>query len=282
MTEQSDHELVEAARAGDQDALEALLDRHQPRIYRFSMKMCRDPEDAQDILQETLLAMARTVGNFRGASSISTWLWTIARSFCIKKRRRSKFAPEREESLDASDGEGEAARVADPGPGPDQVLADREIREAVDRAIDTLDPMYREVLMLRDVEGLGAREVSEVLGLSVDAVKSRLHRARVAVRREVAPLLGPGDEELETAAARAPGETCPDILELWSRNLEGEISPDLCAEMERHVAACGGCRAACESLKRTLAVCRTSTTPQVPASVQEAVRRAVRKLETED
>jgi RNA polymerase sigma-70 factor (ECF subfamily) len=270
--ENSDLELVKAARAGNQSALEILLERHQPRIYRFGMKMCRDPEDAQDILQETLLAMARTVGNFRGTSSISTWLWTIARSFCIKKRRKSKFAPEREESLDADDGPREAAHlVVDPAPDPEQILEDRELRAAVDDAIDSLDPMYREVLVLRDVEGLTAREVSEVLGLGVEAVKSRLHRARVAVRTRVAPLLG--------AAPPAPaGESCPDILDLWSRNLEGEISPDLCAEMERHVATCGTCRASCDSLKRTLAICRTSATPEVPISVQDAVREAIRKL----
>src|SRR6187397_3346990 len=98
---------------GDRQALEALLERHQAQVYRFGMKMCRDPEDAADVLQDTLFAMARGVRDFRGASSLSTWLYTIARSFCIKKRRRSKFAPAAERSLD-SDVELEAARLADP------------------------------------------------------------------------------------------------------------------------------------------------------------------------
>ena len=102
------------------------------------------------------------------------------------------------------------------------------------------------------------------------------------MRKQVAPLLAPGAADTGPAPAPAPDETCPDIPELWSRNLEGEISSDLCAEMERHVAACGRCRAACDTLKRTLAVCRTSSTPQVPISVQEAVRKAVRKLSAED
>jgi RNA polymerase sigma-70 factor (ECF subfamily) len=265
MEDTSDSHLVEAARAGDSGALETLIERYQPRVYRFGLKMCRTPEDAEDILQDTLLAMARTVHAFRGGSSISTWLWSIARSFCIKKRRRSKFAPEREESLEAG---AEARRMPDPARLPDEAVAGEEIRAAIDAAIDALDPMYREVLVLRDVEGLRAPEVAEVLGVSVEAVKSRLHRARVAVRTRVAPLLGiPG-------AAGA----CPDVLLLFSRHLEGEIGPDLCAEMERHLAACGRCRADCDSLKRTLALCQAAPPPRVPAAIQASIRTAVRKL----
>jgi RNA polymerase sigma-70 factor (ECF subfamily) len=267
-----DQELVAAARAGDRAALELLLERFEPRIYRFGMKMCRHPEDAEDILQETLVAMARSVGDFRGASSLSTWLWTIARSFCLKKRRRSKFAPAREESLEDPATSGAVRAVADPGRGPDQEVADRELRDALEAAIDRLDPMYREVLVLRDVEGLTAPEVATVLDLSIEAVKSRLHRARLAVRAEVAPLFA------APSAETAPGGTCPDVLLLWSRNLEGEVNPELCAELERHVAACARCRAACDSLKHTLALCRTTAAPAVPPSIQEAVRRAIREL----
>jgi RNA polymerase sigma-70 factor (ECF subfamily) len=84
MADRTDTDLLTSARAGDGAALEELLLRHQPRIYRFGMKMCRDPEDASDVLQDTLLAMARTIADFRGASSLSTWLYTITRSFCIK------------------------------------------------------------------------------------------------------------------------------------------------------------------------------------------------------
>ena len=96
----SDDDLLEAARTGDKLALEALLEKHQADVYRFGMKMCRNPEDAKDVLQDTLLAMARGVRDFRGSSSLSTWLYTIARSYCIKKRRRSKSAPEEERSRD--------------------------------------------------------------------------------------------------------------------------------------------------------------------------------------
>ena len=267
MADLSDTELVASARAGNGAALEELLVRHQPRIYRFGMKMCRDPEDASDVLQETLLAMARTIGDFRGASSLSTWLYTITRSFCIKKRRKSKFAPAVEESLDSiTPAERESLRGASRGPEED--LAGREVQEILDRAIGSLDPVSREVLVLRDVEGLSAPEVAEVLGLRVEAVKSRLHRARIAIRNLVAPAL--------LAPAETPAAECPDVLALFSRHLEGDIGPDLCARMEEHLEGCSHCRGTCDSLKRTLALCRSHGAPEVPADVQRAVRAALR------
>jgi RNA polymerase sigma-70 factor (ECF subfamily) len=251
MSDRSD-DLLERARKGDRDALDTLLAHHQAQIYRFGLKMCRDPEDAEDVLQDTLFAMARGVRDFRGASSISTWLYAIARSFCMKKRRRSKFAPAEERSLD-SDAVLEAGRLADPAKQPDEALAGQELEVALDRAIGGLEPMYREVLLLRDVEGLTAPEVAEVLGISVQAVKSRLHRARLSVRARVAPLLGAPAES--TAAADS---TCPDILKVFSQYLEGEISPKVCATMEQHLDSCLRCRTACDSLKRTLALCHAS------------------------
>ena len=98
------------------------------------MKMCRDPEDAKDVLQDTLLAMARGVRDFRGASSISTWLYTIARSFCIKKRRRSKFAPEEERSLD-TDAAAEAKHLADPARPRTKRSPGKQVERALEQAI---------------------------------------------------------------------------------------------------------------------------------------------------
>lgn len=270
-TVSSDEHLLASARAGNGQALEQLLERHQAQVYRFGMKMCRDPEDAKDVLQDTLLAMARGVRDFRGASSISTWLYSIARSFCIKKRRRSQFAPAEERSLD-TDVSAEARGLADPGEAPDETLAGKQVEQALESAILALEPMYREVLLLRDVEGLTAPEVAEVLGVSVQAVKSRLHRARLSVRQRVAPLLG---VNLELPAA-APG-ACPDVLALFSQHIEDEISSEVCADMERHLEACGRCRGACESLRKTLALCRTSShATAIPASVQASVKVALR------
>jgi RNA polymerase sigma-70 factor, ECF subfamily len=276
MRDEADNLLLERARAGDAEAIEALLERHQAQVYRFGMKMCRDPEDAKDVLQDTLLSMARGVRDFRGASSISTWLYTIARSFCIKKRRRSKFAPEEERSLD-TEMIAEGRQLADPGQSPEEALAGKQVRHALEQAIRGLEPMYREVLLLRDVEGLTAPEVAEVLGVTVQAVKSRLHRARLSVRAQVAPLLG-----IAIDGAAAPG-ACPDVLTLFSQHLEGEIRVDVCAEMERHLQACDRCRGTCDSLKRTLALCHTTgPAAEVPTSVQTSVKIALRNFLAEN
>jgi RNA polymerase sigma-70 factor (ECF subfamily) len=262
-----DTALVDAARGGDRQALEQLLAQHQARVYRFGKRMCGDDEDAQDVLQETLIAAARTLPEFRGASSVSTWLYSIARSFCIKKRRTSKFAPVHVESLEEH--AEHAAGLPDPGRSPEEDLAGRELRATLDAAIAELEPMYREVLVLRDVEGLSAPEVGEALGLTVEAVKSRLHRARVAVRERVAPMLG------HPVGGTAPGPGCRDVVELFSRRLEGEIDGSACAELEGHLKGCSTCRGQCDTLRATLTLCKRSGDAPVPPAVERSVRQAL-------
>jgi RNA polymerase sigma-70 factor (ECF subfamily) len=251
-------------------ALERLLVRYQPHLYRFGLRMCGNADDAGDVAQESLMSMARSLRDFRGDSSVSSWLYTIARRFCLKKRRRSKFSPAWQESLDAPGTEA-VQRLADPSPSPEQTASNRELAAALTQAIDALDPPQREVLILRDVEGFSAPEVARIVGLSVDAVKSRLHRARVAVRQALVPAF----RDPSTGSTRGP--TCPDVLPLFSQHLEGEIDPSVCATMEAHLAQCSHCRHACESLKRTLAVCRELPTPVVPPSLAASIRAALRE-----
>ena len=110
----TDDELLGALRSGDDQAMTLLLERYAPAVYRFGAKMCRDPEDAKDIVQDTLLAAARGLHEFRGGASLSTWLFTIARSFCIKKRRKRVGAPDEVLSLEA----GDARTIATPSRRP--------------------------------------------------------------------------------------------------------------------------------------------------------------------
>ncbi len=268
---ETDEELLEAARGGDRRALERLLERHHREIYRFGMKMCREEEDAKDVLQDTLIAAVRAIPDFRGASAVSTWLYTIARSFCIKKRRTSKFAPEHIESLDVH--HDQATQIPDGRRSPEEDTADRQLKAVLDAAIAELDPMYREVIVLRDVEGLSAAEVAEVMGLSVEAVKSRLHRARLSVRERVAPHLAPAAQP-----APQPGPGCQDVVTMFSRRLEGEIDGDACAELERHLETCASCRGRCESLRETLRLCKRSGAAPVPARVERSVREALQRF----
>lgn len=264
----TDAELLAKLRAGEDDALTALLARHAPTVLRFAMKMCRDRADADDVLQETLWAAARGLRDLRGESAISTWLYTVARSHCIKKRRRSKHAPTDLVPLDAA----EAADLPSASGAPDEAASRRELGAALEQAIGSLDDDAREVVVLRDAEGLSAAEVADVLGISVDAVKSRLHRARAALRSRLAPLIEPATPTVPSDPA------CPDIVDVLSRHLEGEIGPDACAAMEHHVATCTSCSAACGSLRRSLALCDASRERPLPPGAAEGVRRAIENV----
>jgi len=161
---------------------------HADRIYRFAQRVCRGEEDARDLVQETFLNAYRGLAQFRGDAQLSTWLYRIAIRACMAMRRRRKGEPERELSLDefipTDDGE---LRLQIPASGltPEEALANKQLRRALNAAIHALPRKYRVVLVLRDMEGLSAKEVGEIMGLNERAVKSRLHRARLFVRREL-------------------------------------------------------------------------------------------------
>ncbi len=269
-------QLLERIRSRDARAMDLLLTQLQPSVYRFGLKMCRNDADAEDILQETLLAVSRGVDGFRGDSSLLTWAFTIARSFCIKKRRKSKFAPKQLESLHDSSNQNiqQIALAVDDHEAPDEKLALRQLERVLDSTLADLDVKYREVFVLRDIEGLSADEVSRVLGITVQAVKSRLHRARDMVRLRMNPLLP------ESLLAETNLVPCLDIVKRYSQFLEGEITGTLCDSMQKHVQECPGCRNACDSLKHVLAVCKDSAQRHnsVPVLVQERVKKALSGL----
>lgn len=157
-------------------------------MYRFAYRLCGEPEAAKDLVQETFLNAYRGFDKFRGDAQISTWLYTIASRACLRMRRRRKGAPERELSLEefipASDGEFRLEIPID-GLSPEAALQNKQLREALDAAINRLPNKYKMVLVLRDMEGLSAKDVGTIMGLNERAVKSRLHRARLFVRREL-------------------------------------------------------------------------------------------------
>lgn len=269
--DRTDAELLDSVRTGDDDALSALLARHAPTVMRFAMKMCRNEADAEDVLQDTLLAAARGVRDLRGGAAVSTWLYTVARSYCIKKRRRSKHAPDALVPLDDES----AHALPSPTGTPEEDAAEHEVGAALERAIAGLDDASREVIVLRDVEGLSANEAAEVLGTSVDAVKSRLHRARATLRLALAPLVTP-------MAPSVPSDpACPDVVDMLSRHLEGDVGPEACAAMEAHVSSCGSCSRACDSLRSVVSLCHASAgdsvSPDVRRRMEEIVRTAVSK-----
>ena len=164
---------------------------HVELMYRFAYRLCGEPEAAKDLVQETFLNAYRGLARFRGDAQISTWLYTIASRACLRMRRRRKGAPERELSLEefipTSDGEFHLQIPID-GLSPEAALQNKQLREALDTAINRLPKKYKMVLVLRDMEGLSAKEVGAIMGLNERAVKSRLHRARLFVRRELSAI----------------------------------------------------------------------------------------------
>ena len=261
--DESEATLVAAARNGDRQATEALLARHEQQIYRFGLRMCGDEDAAREVLQETMLAAFRHLPGFRADASLSTWLYQIARSFCIKERRHDRP----EVPLD------DAARtLAAPAASPERAAHAREIGEALSAAIRTLPAEQREVLVLRDVEGLSAEEAAAVVGIEVAALKSRLHRARSELRARLAVLVG---EESELGGP----PPCPELAQELSAYASAEIDQATCVRIEEHLAHCPRCAGACESLKQTVSLCRRLPGGDVPAPVRAAVRRALFALQ---
>ncbi|TLY15986.1 MAG: sigma-70 family RNA polymerase sigma factor [Nitrospirae bacterium] len=169
-------------------AFDRLYRAHVDRIYRFAQRLCRRVEDAQDLVQDTFLNAYRGLGQFRGDAQVSTWLYRIATRASLRLRRKRKGEPDRELSLDefipTSDGEF-TLQIPTAGLTPEEALQNKELRRALHQAIQKLPNKYRLVLVLRDMEGLTAKEVGAIMGLNERAVKSRLHRARLFVRREL-------------------------------------------------------------------------------------------------
>lgn len=257
--------LIAAARRGDRKALEQVLREASEPALRFSRSFCRDPHEAEDLAQDVMAALLRTLDSFRGDSSLSTWTYTVARRACGRRKKRMA----RQQPLEEA-GPGLQHR-ADPEAEPPRRLERRQLGHALERAIAGLPQAHREVVVLRDVEGLPAAEVATVLGIGERAVKSRLHRARLALRETLAPFVTGG-------GAPPRGEKCPDTAKLLSRFIEGELSPGVCARMEKHVRTCPSCGGTCDSLRAVLGACRAYGERPVPAKVALAVRMAVKDL----
>ncbi|UJR82945.1 RNA polymerase sigma factor [Sandaracinus amylolyticus] len=168
--------LVSAAQDGDARALEQLLATHRETVFRYGLRFCRSTEDAEDAVQETLWAASRSLSTFRRGAAITTWLFTIVRNNCHRL-----WWKHRHEETDLADAFPQwTERTAE-----DEVTS-AEVRRILARALARLEPAHREILLLRDVEGLTAPEAAERLSITIDAVKSRLHRAREALRGEIA------------------------------------------------------------------------------------------------
>ena len=181
--------LIAEAAAGDRQAMEDLLMRAQEVAYRFSLLVCGHPEDAEDVMQEALLKTYRYINRIDRPDAFRTWLYTTVRNACLMKRRRRVGEPAHFVSLDRGVEEqtGSTPRldVADDTPSVDQRLMDDWMDRRLREALKKLPPEYRMIVVMREMEGLSTREVAAVTGYSEANVKTRLHRARVMLRKHM-------------------------------------------------------------------------------------------------
>jgi RNA polymerase sigma-70 factor (ECF subfamily) len=188
MPTRTKQEQPDSSDVSDAARFDQLYRDHVDRIFRFANRLCGHADDAKDLVQETFLNAYRGLKDFRGDASVSTWVYTIATHACIRMRRKRKGEPNHELSLEefipTSEGEFRLQLPAG-GLSPQQALENKQLRRALNGAIQKLPKKYRLVLVLRDMEGLTAREVGSIMGLNERAVKSRLHRARLFVRKEL-------------------------------------------------------------------------------------------------
>lgn len=178
--------LVAQAKAGDQNAFAELVNRYERKIYRLAKNITRNDEDAEDVLQEAFLKAYSHLDSFKGDSKFYTWIVRIAVNEALMRLRKRKT--DRSVSLDEPVELGEETvtrEIAVWEDNPEQQYSQEEWRRILDEAVDTLKPDFRTVFVLRDIEELSTEETAETLGISVPAVKSRLLRARLALREKL-------------------------------------------------------------------------------------------------
>ena len=184
--------LVDRLRGGDATALEGLMREYASRVYRLAFGITRNQGDAEEVVQDVFLTLATKSAMFEGRSAVGSWIYRITTNAALNKRRGKRHEVETslEEHLPAfmADGHREGDRsflLADWSQNPERELLSGEARRTLERALDGLPEGYRAVLVLREVEELANEEVAELLGESVGSVKSRLHRARQALREQL-------------------------------------------------------------------------------------------------
>jgi len=192
VSEIDDRTLLDKAVAGDAGALEALMTRHAGRVYRLAYGITRNPADAEEVVQDVFLTVVRKGGSFEGQAALATWMYRVTMNAALNRRRgkRRELEVSLEEHLPTYTENGHRAGdrsdlLVDWSSTPEERVLSGESRRVLENAIDSLPDHYRAVLVLRDVEELSNEEVASIVGDSLASVKSRLHRARMALREQL-------------------------------------------------------------------------------------------------
>ena len=267
-------EAITLLRKGDETAVHRALELLQRTVLSFGIKVCGQREDAEDTAQEVLFHSLPYLAKLEDPQALSAWLYTAAKNRCWQGRRRATYRKAVAlEDLIPGDAELHALLLADPAANPERQALSRQDHRMLHQAVLTLPPQYRIVLVLHDMEELDSDMVAKVLSIQPGTVRVRLHRARLLVRQAMARLLNPIDEQKKRkrTKVRRPAQ-CQEIFGNLSDYLDGQLPPESCERMRRHMEGCPACVAFIEDLKRAIDRCRRlDVCPK--AEVQPVLRR---------
>jgi len=188
---QQEIKLAKGLLSGNAGAFDRFVEHFRTRLFQYTWLVCRQREDAEEVAQEALLKVFENADQLRDPEHVRAWVFRIARNACLMKRRKSVFAPEQELSLEqffpatGQGGEHRHMEIADWSQAPERDLLRQELKETLGDAISELPDTYRSVVLLRDVEELSTEETAQILDLSTDVVKTRLHRGRLSIRQKL-------------------------------------------------------------------------------------------------
>lgn len=255
---------VELLRDGSDASVEQALSLLQDTVFSFSMRVCGQREDAEDTMQEVLLKSIPHLPRFDSPKALVVWLYKVAKNRCLMNRRKSKFAPAHELSLEElMPDRHELEQLSSDGKiNPESFAIRSEQASRLRGAVQKLPPQYRIVLVLHDMEGLTDEEVAEITGLRAGTVRVRLHRARLFVRKALMRTWMDASATKAGVQRRAPQEKrparCKAMFAELSDYLDEQLDDSLCEELERHMADCEPCQVFVATLQATIEQCRRS------------------------
>jgi len=277
-------EAIQLLRSEEPHSMEKALALLQQTIFSFSMRVCRQREDAEDTMQEVLIKSVPVLSRFESPKALIVWLYKVAKSRCLMSRRKSKFAPKQELSLEELMPDRKELAQINHGGGlnPEGFAIRSQEARWLREAVQKLPPQYRIVLVLHDMEGLKDDEVAEITGLRTGTVRVRLHRARLFVRKEVAnrqKTVRRGRLELKRSetGAEPRADRCKAMFAELSNYLDEQLDDSLCEELEKHLNGCEPCKAFLSSLQNTIEQCRKSPADCPNAEKSAKLRKQVMK-----
>jgi len=252
-------EALTLLKGADENALEKAIALLQQAVFAFGMRFCGHREDAEDTTQEVLFKMIPYLPKFDNSRALAKWLYTVAKNRCLMSRRKSKFAPKHELSLEELMPDREELEQLDSSsiPNPESSSIRGEQARRLREAIRSLPAHYRIVLVLRDMEGFSDEEVGEITGLRAGTIRIRLHRARLFLRKELQNNQGRAHSQKSAPPASRNGR-CRNMFAGLSDYIDGELDDFSCEEIEAHLQGCEPCKKFLNSLRATIKTCQNS------------------------